>query len=261
MYDKILDEQIEWFERNLDKVLSAFQKRIEMLIGDFQTTNGILIYSDINVQQAYQSYAALQQMLQESGFNELVQAAQEKENDILKYMREHRPDGAVPLAFTMQTAEKLQGMSAIYATQFQSVAAQEMRNIQQIIVKSVIAGIDSEDAIQQIRDVLENNLKRYATTYFNTSRGDFIQAVEYATKDEYEGELFWEYQGPIDDLTRPACRIGLGVEPDSRFPNAPFFTDEERIAFEAETAGEREYNCRHDFIQIEPEYYWENVGK
>lgn len=259
MYDKILDEQAEWFERNLEKVLDAFQKRIAVLIGDLETTNGILVYTDINVNQAFQSYIALQQMLQESGFGELIAKVQDKENDILRYMREHRPQYAVPFAFTAQTVEKLQGMSAIYATNFNGLAIQEIREIQQVITESVMAGVDAEECINRIRDILDYDFKRYAVTYFNTSRGDFIQAVEYANATEYEGELFWEYQGPLDDLTRPACKMGLGVEPSSNYPNAPFFTDEERIAFEAETAGDREYNCRHDFIQIEPEYYRDNV--
>lgn len=260
MYDTILDAQSEWFEKNLTKVLASLQQKISAMFRDYETVNGILVNSDPNALLAYQSYQNLQKLLNESGYSQLVQKAQEKENDILRYMRENRPTGAIPFAFTQQTAEKLQGLSAIYATNFASVAATEMRGIQGVIVRSVMAGIDSEKAINEIRDILSTRLQRYATTYFNTSRGDFIQAVEYANAAEYDGELYWEYQGPSDDLTRPACVVGLGIEASSSYPNAPFYTDAERQAFEAETAGERLYNCRHDFIQITEEYYNENTG-
>lgn len=260
MYDTLVDEQAAWFERSMGKVLTTMQKGIASFVGDLETTNGILINSDLNLAQAYQSYTALSEQLQRSGYYQLVEAAQAKENDILKYMRANRPTGAVPFAFTAATAERLQGLSGVYANEFAAVATDQLRAIHGIISKSVMAGLESDLVIQEIWDVLDSKLKRYATTYFNTSRGDFIQAVEYANASQYDGELFWEYQGPADDLTRPVCREGLGMD-SSSYPNAPLFTDEERIAFDGESMADRQYNCRHDMIQITEEYYFENVGK
>lgn len=251
MYDALIDDQAAWFERNMSKVLTTLQKRIEAYVNDFQSAKGILLDTDLNSQMAYQSYASLTELLRESGYFQLVEAAQAKESDIIRYMRNNRPKGAIPLAFTAATAEKLKGLSAVYAANYGSVAAQQMRGIQGIIVNSVTGGLNANDAIKQIRDVVEDKLKRYATTYFNTTRNKFIQAVEYANAAQTEGETYWEYFGPDDNVTRPACQEGLEIG---------YFTDAERIEFESQIADERAYNCRHGFVQITREYYNDHTG-
>ena len=62
----------------------------------------------------------------------------------------------------------------------------------------------------------------------------------------------WEYYGPDDDITRPACRILLAE-------HGGYYTFDEMQAAEAQYAEERAYNCRHYFIQIPKEVYDENV--
>ena len=144
----------------------------------------------------------------------------------------------------------MKALNSLYELQFASVAEDAMKQITGIVMDTIVRGGKVEVAIKQIAEVLDNKLVRYSVTYANTTRAKFIQAVEYASAEEYTGEKYWQYVGPTDDLNRPACIEGLDKE---------FFTDDEREEFEARTADERMYNCRHTFIQITKEYYDENI--
>jgi len=260
MIQSLIDEQGAWFEAEMDKILRRMRNVINSQLNVFTRQGGNLLNTTDNMELTSQMYLNLTRALNEAGYTQLIANVQAKENDLLRHLRDNRPRGAVPISFTAVTKQKIAAMNNIFNNQFAGVGEQAMRQISGIILDSVSRGGAIDATLRHINDVLDTNFKRYAVTYMNTSRGNFIQDVEYAFASEYDGEPFWEYQGPDDDVTRPACQVGLGIDADASYPNAPFYTDEERIRFESETAEERMYNCRHDFILITERYYKENIG-
>lgn len=203
---------------------------------------------------AIQTYTGLTKELTDAGYYRLVEKLGEKENDLLRLMKKSRLTGAVPLAFTKTTQAKLQAVNSLYNLNFARVGQDAMLKISGIMMDTISRSGRVDVAIKQIEAILDKNLVRYATTYANTTRAKFIQKVEDITAQEAreEGqELYWEFFGPTDDLNRPACIEGLDQQ---------FFTDAEREQFEADTADEREWNCRHKFMEITEEYYREQTG-
>lgn len=249
IYSEEIIAQSEWFERNMKRVARTMRNRINAMLNKLDSAGGSFEYTTGNVSYQTQLYFGLMEELRNAGYYELVGELERKENDLLKLMKANRPKGAIPLAFTTTTQAKLTAINSLYRLEFGGVAEAAMQKITGIVLDTIVRTGKISTCIQQIEAVLEKNLVRYAATYCNTTRAHFIQAVEYANAEEYEGERYWQYLGPYDDLNRPACQDGLAIE---------FFTDAERDQFEAETADERMYNCRHTFIQITKEFYLEN---
>jgi hypothetical protein len=249
LYSTAIDDQTQWFEKNMERVAKKMRNSLNSLLNQFDRKGGNLEYTTANIQYASQSYFVLVEELQKAGYYDLVAKLQNKENDLLKALKSKRSPGAIPISFTLQTQNKLKALNSLYELQFASVAEDAMKQITGIVMDTIVRTGKVEVAIKQIAEVLDNKLVRYSVTYANTTRAKFIQAVEYASAEEYTGEKYWQYVGPTDDLNRPACIEGLDKE---------FFTDDEREEFEARTADERMYNCRHTFIQITKKFYDEN---
>ncbi|MBT6994786.1 MAG: hypothetical protein HN952_07540 [Candidatus Cloacimonetes bacterium] len=112
------------------------------------------------------------------------------------------------------------------------------------------------------KEVALQSLNGFASTYMNTSRSMLSQKVSDLSAENYKeegGVVYWEYFGALpDEKTRDECLTGLGVQPSASYPNAPFFTDDEKMGFQSEF-GIR-WSCRHEFNQITEDYYEEMTG-
>ena len=219
LYSDLIENQTQWFEKNMERVAKKMRNSLNSLLNQFDRKGGNLEYTTANIQYASQSYFVLMEELQKAGYYDLVAELQNKENDLLKALKSKRPQGAVPISFTLQTQNKLKALNSLYELQFASVAEDAMKQITGIVMDTIVRTGKVEVAIKQIAEILDNKLVRYSVTYANTTRAKFIQAVEYASAEEYTGEKYWQYVGPTDDLNRPACIEGLDKE---------FFTDDER---------------------------------
>lgn len=250
-----IDTQTAWFERNMLRITKQLRNRLNSMLNKFDRSGGKLLDTPENIQRISQIYGSITKELQAAGYAELITELNKKENDLLKLMKSSRISGAVPIAFTETSREALTAFNAMWNIEFGGIADDTARQIVGIVGDSIFGTQKIDTVIQRIADNLDNKFARYATTYANTSRARFIQAAIYANAKTYEGDPYWVYEGPEDDVTRPICRIGTGMDADASYPNAPYFTDEERIRFESESADLREYNCRHSFMQITEEYY------
>jgi len=125
----------------------------------------------------------------------------------------------------------------------------------------VVNGGTFKDAVTELQNV-GGQLTQYSEVYINTTRAELSQKITDISADHYEedgGTPYFEYFGALpDEVTRKICLIGLGVNSDSRFPNAPFFTASEKSLFE--TTFGRRWNCRHEFNLISEEYYRNMTG-
>lgn len=125
-----------------------------------------------------------------------------------------------------------------------------LKMIQTAVFNSITTGDDARKELKSVLVDSDANKKKLIQSYIDTMRGDYIQAVEYAHAYNYDGDLFWEFQGSDDGATRDVCRDLLAIG---------FFTNYQRKIAEKLTANERAFDCRHSFKQITREYYYENV--
>lgn len=257
--DFLIDEQTAWFEQNMLKIARGLRNRINTLLNQFDRKGGSILNTPKNITRLNQVYGSILQELQKSGYSDLVNQLNARENELLKSLKTARPTGAVPIAFTQTTQEALAAFNSLWNIQFGGLGTDIARQIAGVVGNTIFAGGTIDAAIRQVKSLLDDKFVRYAVTYVNTSRGKFLQLAEYNAASQ-EGDTYWEYQGPNDNVTRPVCQIGVGASPDASYPTAPYFTDAERQSFEAESASDREYNCRHIFIQITKEYYNEMTG-
>ncbi len=255
----MIDEQTQWFEKNMLKITRKVRNRLNSALNKFDRTGGYLSNTPQNIDRLNNMYSSILNELQNAGFTSLIRELSEKENELLSALRKARPTYSVPLAFTETSQSALNAFNNMWNTRIGDLGMRVSREIHSIIGEGIFAGRKIDSLIASVESVLEKDFVKYATTYVNTSRGKFIQLVQYESSKNYEGELFWIYQGPEDDVTRPVCREGTGMDPNPITEHAPFYTEAERVEFESYSLPEREYNCRHTFIQITEEYYKENV--
>lgn len=256
----IVDDQAEWFNRNMLKIVRKVRNRLTAELNKFDRSGGNLENTPANIQRLNQIYGSIMTELQNAGYGDLVQQLQAKEGELLKSIKSSRPAGTVPIAFTETSRDALAGFNSLFNQQFGGLAQSVARDIAGAVGNSIFGTQSIEATMGMVAKLLDDKFARYAATYVNTSRAQFIQAAEYESAKGYDGDLYWIYEGPEDDITRPICRVGTGMDADGAYPNAPYFTESERLSFEAESAGLRMYNCRHSFMQISEEYYNENVG-
>jgi len=246
----IYSAQIDQFQDSLNLVMKDFNKRVISLLMQYKTERGYLTFNARDLNFATQSLEGLVKLLKQAGYDEAVKKLLGKEAALLNEYKSLRPAGAVPIALTARMTSQLKALQQAELVIFDNISSQSMMEIQKQLINGVLTGAKMDVIVEAIQSTLESNMHRYAWTYANTSRARYLQAVEdiAAGKDRYEEDVYWEYVGPDDDLTRPACVQGLEIG---------VFTDAERLSFEADTADERAYNCRHTFMRINKETYEE----
>ena len=126
LYSTAIDDQTQWFEKNMQRIARIMRNRLNSLLNQFDRKGGNLEYTTANIQYASQSYFVLMEELQKAGYYDLVAELQNKENDLLKALRSKRPQGAIPISFTLQTQNKLKALNSLYELQFASVAEDAM---------------------------------------------------------------------------------------------------------------------------------------
>lgn len=234
MYSKT----VQGFEGNLAKIATDIQSKIVSAL------RGGYLEKDTSLQFLAEFYPELERILNESGYTDLVMDLHSKAPELINDLRELHSINKVPLRFIKSDTNVLTSLQQMQTTQFAHIGEQAMMAVHNGIMQSALAGTPFSEVIKQIAESLDSKFVKYAATYANTARQEFLQRAEYLsaenTRDEGEA-LFWEYVGAEDNKNREACIIGLAQR---------YFTDEERIDFEAMHADERAYNCRHEFMQI-----------
>lgn len=245
-----IDRSLNGFDRQLAEIVNRYSQQVERLMLQNLTKEGRFItFNDANRNFVVQSYESLKALLYQSGYGDLAREFIDRESNLLRDYTRLRPTGAVPIQITQRFIEQLEVLRKIEIFQFDILADDAVRAVQAAVMNGVLNGTNSMVLADQIRGSLKPPIQKYTWTYVNTARARFIQAVEKTNAKAGEGEIFWEYVGPEDDLNRPACIDGLSQR---------YFTDAEREQFEAETADERLYNCRHTFMEITKEAYEKN---
>jgi hypothetical protein len=248
--DKFADESLAAFEARIKKAQAALLRQIRSQVLKLSNENGKLLYNPQNLQQLAGIYQEGVKALTEAGYFGAVQELQASDKEMISLIT---AQSKVPMAFTATSKDVINSLRAIQTEKFANIGMQAIEGVKDVVTRAILGGQSIESTLDLITDNLDTKLQRYAWTYANTTRKDVIQAVHWEAAKESEGETYWEYYGPDDDITRPACRILLAE-------HGGYYTFDEMQAAEAQYADERAYNCRHYFIQIPKEVYDENVG-
>ena len=244
----LANAQVIDFEKNLRKVIAALQT---LIIKNAKSGYLFSLKADERIRFAPDIYNALIAALNESGYYPLVSDIINRDKELIAEVMSIRGAAKLPTVFTQTSKETFAALRNLELTQFESIGTGFMNSLSQELMQFALTGVDESVFIDAIRSKLETGLQRYATTYATTSRAKFIQQVQDEAAKSYDGELYWEYVGPEDDRMRDACIDGM---------NKRYFTDFERSMFEAETAEERAWNCRHTFEQITKHDYEVNTN-
>jgi hypothetical protein len=244
----LAETQITDFERNLRRVIDRFQAEI---IKNAKSGYLFSLKAEDRIKYAPDLYDGILKALRASGYDKAVADLINRDAELISEIKAMRSAAKLPTTFAKSSSDVINAFKNMEMAQFSQIGTGFANSLSQELMNYAITGIDEAVFIQAIRDKLEAGFLRYARTYAITSRAKFIQQVQDEAAKNYDGELYWEYVGPEDDRMRDACIDGMAQR---------YFTDAERAAFEAETADERAWNCRHTFQQITKEDYIENTG-
>lgn len=241
--NKVADKHLSQFESALALAIASIQKRVTNLVTKLETKQGVPVRSAANIAAVSALLPELDNALQQSGYLEAVGALQAGDADIIRTLRE---TSKIPLTFTKADANLITALQSMQNTEFRGIGFRAMEAVRKTVFDTIMNGVPLEKGLPLIEQSLSTNLQRYAWTYANTTRKDVMQQVIDLGVQDYEGDVYWEYQGPLDDVTREACIELLATQ---------FFSDAEREEADAETAEERMYNCRHVFAPIPKSLY------
>jgi len=244
----LTDRQVTAFEKELASAVAQLERRIRALIARMEIRGGVIQKTSANLQFAASLTPQLNEMLTEAGYPDIVANFQSGDAELLASVRQTSP---IAMNFTQGASTTLTALRAMQNTQFAGIGAAAMESVRQGVVNTIMTGARLEDCLDSVRAQLSSKLRSYAWTYANTTRKDVVQMANDLAAEAYDGEKYWAYNGPLDDVTRPACIALLEIG---------YFTDAEREQAEADTADERMYNCRHTFDLVPAHVYEKNKG-
>jgi len=245
IYD-LVDKHEAAFEKALSQVVKKMIPEIQASLSKLKTIDNMLVFDKGNLQLSIAMYDDFISALQTAGYEQAYTELLLHEPELIKNLKDYVKTipGAVPLAFAKSSLTALNTLHVMELTKFGKIGSEVMGMLQDQLTSAVLTGTSLRDASKAITELLDKNLQRYAQTYANTSRQQFIQAVHNESAKNYDGIVYWEYIGVLDNVTREECRAALAHQ---------YFTDDEKNAFENET--EPRYNCRHNFVQVTEDAY------
>lgn len=241
----LAEQQALQFEKGMLRVIRQMQALIlssgtvkQMM--DLDATSRVLL--------APQLYTSILGALSDSGYRELYASLANRDKELIADVKSARSTAGLPTGFTATSKDVINAFRSLELSKFDHIGQSFVNTLHGELMNYALTGMSETEFIANLSNALEGKFQKYAVTYANTSRAQFVQAVQNEAAKNYDGELFWSYEGAEDDKNRDACIEGL---------DKGVFTNEEKLEFEARTADERAWNCRHVFVQITKEEYEE----
>lgn len=237
------DAYLLQFIKDLDKAGDKMFKYLSDTLANLQLNDGRVAINAENaafIQSRLLSYA---DALKESGYGGYVDKYVSGFDKIAVERFQGIKD-KMGFAFDFDKINK-QDLTALARWEHQallSVGEANFNAIKSAITINVLSGSDFKDITSMIRDTIDAKFVRYANTYANTGLRLYSQEVTRLSVEASGNrpeDFDYEYVGPLDNLTREECVLGLekGV-----------FTYEEMLQFEDEWG--MRWNCRHEFDPV-----------
>ena len=243
------------FNTEIERAMIAFQVEITQMINEL-SSGGTMAFSSENLNLATENYTQMVNLLEEAGFGDIKKNIIASESATIKAFKKFSFPGSVPFKLTaIKDVPVLAALQDTELLQLLNLEKSVSGAVYSSLVNSVMTGQSTNESIRLMEKALEPQT-RYIKTWYETSRQQFQQKVQDLSalnyKEEFGGELFWEYIGaPKDDRTRYECDLAL---------SKLVFTDAEKQSFETGgmfDAHVPRYNCRHVFWQITERRYKE----
>jgi len=241
---------VDAFMKSIEKVQADLLKRIEKeLQKNFTFTANRLEEGDIRT--AILQLDNIVKTLDATGFNELIASAVVEQKQYLT-LRAAEIKKAVGKVFGGVDQTALNAFLEAEFVSLQNIGESAMMAVKQELLQSILAGRTFDDAVLAIQGQVESKLTRYAETWYRTSFNEYTQRVEDTIAEqigfgEDEDDIWVFYGAPLQKNSHEECRWAL--EKKEHFP---YFTNDEKIAFENGTAyggqpSPPRYNCQHSF--------------
>lgn len=240
-------------EKLIFKAISDIQKTINSLVLGFpETQGGFIPNTEANLEYMSVIYNDMLKLANSQGYTDAVTYAIQQEGEVVKQVKQALQKGGIAVNFSPVTQASFNLFQKQKYDYLMNLSARAINAVKESTLNAVLGSSDISSLINNIQLELDNKLKRYASTYLETSRGQLIQSTQDWVAEDMiaEGQqVYWEYFGPLDNDTREECVEAL---------NKRYFTNDEKNEFM--NGGifphtEPRWNCRHNFILITAEEY------
>ena len=240
---------------NMDAVfLDVYKKQKKWLINylnGFDTVKGVIDPSVSNSDTALLFHKEYETALIDNGFKDALDLNYSNDKILIDAIKEASLHAEIPIEFTRKSSQILTSLRKVNFEGLKMIGAGSADTLARGLLGNVMTGQSLNATRAKLTKTLDTNLHGYIETYINTSKHDLFQEVHNLSAENYDGKLFWRFVGVRDDITRPACIVGL---------NKDVFTDKEKIAFEDKYATQRAWNCRHVFMRMSEYTYNDIMG-
>lgn len=248
--EEFFQKNLADFEKGIVQIQKQLLSNIKFTMGDLNLKNGKFLNASDDIKEAILQLNNIDEALEQSGYYKFIQDEILKQKEYFKIR-----SGEIQKQFKSLGGFDANAVDGFLQAEFitlQDVGTSAANAVKQTLLQSVTTGLDFDEAVNLIASKLDTNLTRYAETWYRTAFNEYTQKVEDNLAEAIgfgdDEDDIWEYMGaPLQDNSHEECIWAL-TEKD----HCPFFTNEEKEAFETGTAypgqpSPPRYNCQHKF--------------
>lgn len=241
-------------EKLIFKAISDIQNTITSLVLGFpETKGGFIPNTEANLEYMSAIYNDMLKLANSQGYTDAVTFAIQQEGEVVKQVKNSLTKDGIAVNFSPVTQASFDLFQKQKYDYLMNLSSRAINAIKESTLNAVLGSSELGSLVNNIQLELEDKLKRYASTYLETSRGQLIQSTQdWVTEDMIaEGiPVYWEYVGPLDNDTREECVEALVKR---------YFTNDEKLEYMNGVGEiphtEPRWNCRHSFILVTEEEY------
>jgi len=151
------------------------------------------------------------------------------------------------LQYSDVSMKRLDQIRALDADNFNTIAADNINQLQKVMLDYQFGAIDLQQASARIAQVMGPDFERYSETVIRATASAFDREASNLMATDAGLDMF-EFVGPDDQVTSPECEVDLARGP------MPWSYWEERVnkgGYPVVTYGNH-VNCRHSVVPVVP---------
>jgi len=245
--ENIVDRQLKVYEKKMEEVMRKLKTLLPKSL-PLKTKNGKIILSEDNIMLLENYKETFRDILVEAGYYSLIEDYMNDEATLVKEFADESVEDYIPVVLGVSALATLELIQQTELAGFNTIIEDATNSILIEVRSAIFANEDYVSVLESGVKKLNNKLGNYTTTYMRTTRTVFEQKAIDIAAEEVDEDLYWQYVGPDDNVTRPQCQRGLSQN---------VFTQLQKNDFQAE--GLR-WNCRHIFRPVSGRTYNKAMG-
>jgi len=203
-----VDRQLVEYEKEMEKVMKKVQTLLPKSL-PLKTKDGKIILSEDNLLLLNNYSEAFREVLIDAGYYALVEKFMNDEADLVVEIADESMESYIPIVLTAASLATLEILQQVELSGFETIVSDATNTLLIEIRSAIFANEDYVAILENGIKKLNNKLGNYTNTYMRTTRTVFEQRAIDIAADEADEDLYWQYVGPLDDITRPQCIRGL----------------------------------------------------